>query len=125
MNGLPSFIAVGSSEGRLLLLRHGAVQSAGDARRYIGRWADYFAATAPPTDVFCSDLARCLQTARKIAARCDLEPQTVLELREIDLGSWEGRSFDTIKTRFPQAFRQRGDQIADHRPPGGESFRDL
>jgi probable phosphoglycerate mutase len=46
-------------------------------------------------------------------------------LRELNLGSWEGRRFETIRTLYPQAYRQRGDQIADYRPPAGESFRDL
>jgi alpha-ribazole phosphatase len=140
VSGYISPTSVGPAEGRLLLLRHGAVQSDAGGRRYIGqtdvplneaglrqadRWADYFAGTAAPADIFCSDLDRCAQTARKIAARCGLEPMPVPELREIDLGSWEGQRFDTIKARFPQAFQQRGEQIADHRPPGGESFRDL
>jgi alpha-ribazole phosphatase len=140
VGGLSSIKSVGLAEGRLLFLRHGAIQSHAGGRRYIGQtdvplsaagqrqadqWAAYFAATDPPAAIFCSDLDRCQQTARKIAARCGLESQMMPELREVDLGSWEGERFDTVKKRFPQAFQQRGEQIADHRPPGGESFRDL
>jgi alpha-ribazole phosphatase len=46
-------------------------------------------------------------------------------LREVCLGQWEGRSFDSVRASDPEAFRRRGEHLADHRPPGGESFDDL
>jgi alpha-ribazole phosphatase len=124
---------------KVFLLRHGAVQASGSSKRYIGhtdlplcdvgrehahRWADYFS-KAGLNDIYSSDLSRCLETARIIAAQGSMEPRALAELREISLGAWEGQSFDTIKTLYPEEFEQRGDHIADHRPPGGESFRDL
>jgi len=135
----PSFVSPGSLHGRIYLLRHGAILSAANGKQYIGvqdvalsaighsqacAWADYFAG-AGLDEIYCSDLARCLETARIIGAGCNLAPQALPELREVSLGAWEGQQFDTIKTRDPQGFQQRGDHIADHRPPGGESFRDL
>ena len=127
------------ARGTLFLLRHGEVQMPGEGRHYIGQqdlhlsplgreqataWADYCAA-AGLDEIACSDLARCLDTARIIGARCRLIPQACPELREINLGEWEGASFAAIHSRDPDAFRQRGARITDHRPPGGESFRDL
>ncbi len=135
----PSSVSPGSFYGRIYLLRHGAILSAGNGKQYIGAqdlalsaiglsqaraWADYFASTVLD-EIYCSDLARCLETARIIGAGCNLAPQALSELREVNLGAWEGQQFDTIKTRDPQGFQQRGEHIADHRPPGGESFRDL
>jgi broad specificity phosphatase PhoE len=126
------------SRGTLFLLRHGVISSEG-GRRYIGwqdlalsdvglaqarRWADYFSGAAL-TNIFCSDLARCLETARIIGARCSLEPKAVPEFREIRLGAWDGRRFETIQSLYPEDFKARGAHIADHRPPGGESFHDL
>jgi alpha-ribazole phosphatase len=127
------------ADGRLFLLRHGAVQLPGAGRHYIGQqdlplsdrgraqadaWAAYFA-TLELDAIVCSDLARCLESARIIAAASHLTPQARPELREIALGEWEGQSFTAIQRRDPKAFQQRGGRIADHRPPGGESFRDL
>ena len=128
-----------SRPGTIYLLRHGAIQSPGEGKRYIGwqddalsdagqrqayAWAEYFNSMALE-EIYCSDLIRCLDTARIIAARCALEPQTMAELREIHLGSWEGLRFDTVRASFPQEYQQRGDNIADHSPPDGESFADL
>ena len=126
-------------QGTLYLLRHGAIETQPGGKRYIGwqdpalnanglqqagAWAEYFASSALE-EILCSDLIRCKETARIIGARCSLTPRSLPELREICLGSWEGQTFDTIKTRFPRDFKQRGRQIADYRPPQGESFRDL
>ena len=128
-----------SIHANIYLLRHGAVELPGDGQRYIG-WqyvslsdrrrqqaysrGDRFADTDLEA-IYCSTLTRCLETARIIADCCGHRPQPLPELREINLGSWEGRRLETIKTLYPQSYRQRGDQIADYRPPGGESFRDL
>jgi probable phosphoglycerate mutase len=126
------------AQGAVFLLRHGDIRSGG-GKRYIGwqdyalsdvglaqarRWAGYFSGKALKA-IYCSDLARCLETARMIGARCSLEPNVLGELREINLGRWDGQRFATVQTRYPRAFQERGDRIADHRPPGGESFRDL
>jgi probable phosphoglycerate mutase len=128
-----------AADRRIYLLRHGSIQSTGDHKRYIGqldlplsdigrgqalRWADYFA-NRKLEAIVCSDLSRCRETAAIIGDRCALRPRPYPALREIDLGAWDGKRFDTIKTRFPDDFQKRGQQIADHRPPGGESFRDL
>jgi alpha-ribazole phosphatase len=125
--------------GTIYLLRHGAIQSPGEGRRYIGwqdhalsdagrrqahAWSDYFS-NMPLDRIYGSDLVRCLETARIIAARCFLEPQALPELREISLGQWEGRRFDAVRAADPFEFQRRGEKIADHRPPGGESFTDL
>lgn len=123
----------------VFLLRHGAVQKPGGGKHYIGHmdlplndvgrelahwWADHFL-NAGLKKIYSSDLTRCLETARIIGDRCSLEPRALTELREICLGEWEGKTFDTIKTLYPQESGYRGDHIADHRPAGGESFRDL
>jgi probable phosphoglycerate mutase len=46
------------------------------------------------------------------------------ELREIDLGEWEGLSFADVVRRFPNEFKSRGADIGYYRTPGGESFAD-
>lgn len=128
-----------SHYGTIYLLRHGAIDSLGGGKRYIGwqdlalsdvgrrqayAWSGFFSSRSLDR-IYCSDLIRCVETARIIAAQCSLEPQARSELREINLGEWEGRPFDEVRTADPHEFQRRGEQIADHRPPGGESFKDL
>jgi alpha-ribazole phosphatase len=134
-----AYSSQGSFQGWIYLLRHGAVRSAGSGKRYVGTqdlalsdmglgqaraWSHYFANLSLEA-IYCSDLIRCLETASIIGAHCGLEPQAMLQLREVNLGAWEGQRFDTVKTLDPHSFQERGDHIADHHPPGGESFRDL
>jgi alpha-ribazole phosphatase len=128
-----------SPGGTIYLLRHGAIQSLPGGRRYIGwqdlplnrigleqaaAWAEYFEVQGLD-EICCSDLTRCRETADIVGKRCSLAPHALPALREVRLGQWEGKSFEEMKTRHPQEFEARGEQIADHRPPGGESFRDL
>jgi CTP:molybdopterin cytidylyltransferase MocA len=44
------------------------------------------------------------------------------DLREISLGSWEGRTFDEVRRDFAHEFRERGRDMLHYRTPGGESF---
>ena len=73
--------------------------------------------------VYVSPLLR----ARQTAAGCcpTLDPVVDARLNEIDLGDWDGRSFEAIREEFPEAFARRGKDIYRYTPPGGESFEDL
>jgi probable phosphoglycerate mutase len=123
----------------IFLLRHGAIESPGAEKHFIGQldlpledigrdqahwWASSFS-DIRLEEIYSSDLSRCLETAQIIGDRCTLEPKALADLREISLGAWEGYAFDKIKALYPEEFIYRGDHIFDHRPPGGECFRDL
>ncbi|NLP43015.1 MAG: alpha-ribazole phosphatase [Peptococcaceae bacterium] len=77
------------------------------------------------SQIFCSDLLRAEQTAQILALSQRLEISRCSELREINLGKWEGKSFDEIRTYYPEEYAHRGTNIVSYRPPGGESFADL
>jgi len=124
---------------KIMLMRHGDVRTADDQKRFIGRtdlplspvgrrqaqaWQKRLA-PLPLAGVACSDLSRCVETARILAADRDLAVQSLPALREIDLGEWENLSFARVKARWPDAFQQRGQDLARFRPPNGESFADL
>lgn len=136
---LPSDGSGTSPGGILYLLRHGAVQIPKEGKCYIGwqdlpldsigisqakAWANYFSELGLE-EICCSDLIRCRETARIIASGLPLEPCAYRDFREVSLGAWEGESFQEVKALHPHAFRDRGKRLADHRPPEGESFRDL
>ncbi|MFO7801586.1 MAG: histidine phosphatase family protein [Desulfovermiculus sp.] len=123
---------------RLLLIRHG---QAGDQliKRYIGQMDTRLTsqgqrriqalaralAPVPLERIVCSDLTRCVQTAGMLAKAHGLAPEPHADLREICLGAWEGLPMDQVKKNDPEAFAQRGRDMAGYRPPGGESFSDL
>ncbi|MCW2955477.1 MAG: fructose-2,6-bisphosphatase [Thermoleophilia bacterium] len=94
----------------LYLIRHG--QSEWNAA---GRWqgqadpplsehgreqAAQLAVSFPDVDVthvFASDLQRAFDTAVPLARRFDVEPIVEPDLREIDVGSWSGKTRDEIR----------------------------
>jgi broad specificity phosphatase PhoE len=127
-----------SSRRKILLLRHGEIETAGDERRFIGQidlplsdvgrkqaryWQSCLAGGSLGA-IIASDRWRCRETARIIAGN-DGDIETVDELREIDLGQWEGKRVSEVKQRWSEAYRQRGLDMAGFRPPDGESFLDL
>jgi probable phosphoglycerate mutase len=75
--------------------------------------------------IYSSDLMRSRQTAAIIAERLGMQYYPIPELSEISMGIWEQMTFDEVRIRYPEAFKQRGIDIANYRTPGGESFADL
>ncbi|MGH3064745.1 MAG: histidine phosphatase family protein [Gaiellaceae bacterium] len=56
----------------------------------------------PLSAIYTSPLLRASQTAEILADRLGLESQWLEALREIDVGTWEGRTFDEVKSRYPE-----------------------
>ncbi len=119
----------------LYLARHGEIDT-GNKKRYIGqtdlplnevgrvqaaRLRDELAGIKL-SRVFCSDLARSVSTASIICEEQGLKPVIVRDLREIDMGSWDGLTFEEVCRLYPGEFERRGDDIINYLPPGGESF---
>jgi alpha-ribazole phosphatase len=79
----------------------------------------------PLQQIFCSDLRRSYETARIISrGRHELIRQ-IEEMREIDLGKWDGLPMAEVSQQFPQEYAKRGRDIVCYRAPGGENFHDL
>jgi len=122
----------------IYLIRHGKIQTEDDQRRYIGqldlplteegiRQAQNLQKRLARVDfetVYCSDLSRSRQTAEIIVGSKNTPIISRKEIREIDLGEWEGLSFADVARRFPNEFKSRGADIGYYRTPGGESFAD-
>ncbi len=123
----------------VLLIRHGAV--AGDAaHRFIGhtdlpmsaqgeaqirRLAPRLGDRMTPDVFYCSDLVRSRRTAELLAGGRAIPLRIQPELREINLGAWEGLSRRDVAEQQPVEYERRGRDIENFRPPGGESFADL
>lgn len=123
---------------RIYLVRHGKIDC-GEEKRYIGitdlplssegirqagKLYDYFSHMALEK-VYTSPLMRCVQTSEIIVGSRKIERVVVEELKEMNMGDWEGKSFVYIKSRFPQQYENRGKHIDTFIPPGGESFYQL
>ncbi|MBR2179193.1 MAG: histidine phosphatase family protein [Selenomonadaceae bacterium] len=56
--------------------------------------------------IYSSDLHRAMTTAEVIASRFNLEVIPVKEFREINFGSWEGKTFEDIAKEDPADFKK-------------------
>ena len=71
--------------------------------------------------LYCSDLGRALETARRIAARTGHSVFQDLRLRERSLGILEGLTRDEASQRYPEVFAEYAAGGPDFVIPGGES----
>lgn len=74
---------------------------------------------------YASDLDRAWETGRIIAEPHGLVPVPERGLREIGGGLWEGVPFCGLKKRFAEDYGRWMQDLANARPTGGESVREL
>jgi broad specificity phosphatase PhoE len=120
------------------LLRHGAtannmavpprIQGSGEnpglsneGRLQAGASAE-FLADQPIVAAYSSPLARALQTAEIVSRPHELAVQTVDDLREVDVGRWEGKSWEQISQLEPEAHRLFVNDPGTHGYAGGENL---
>lgn len=77
-----------------------------------------------PTLVRCGPEHATKQTATVIAHELGIKIKTIKELREMDLGHWEGLAIADFKDRFGKVFRQWRADPTSVEPPDGESLSD-
>lgn len=123
---------------RIHLVRHGQVEGF-DQKRYNGQgdvaltaegWQQYRRlrerlATVTLEAVYSSDLSRCAAGAQLLAEAHGLAPLLRSDLREIDIGEWEGRTWQQLQAEVPQQWQARLDDIVNYRVPGGENLLDV
>ncbi len=123
---------------RLYLLRHGATDfNCAEPPRLQGRRVDLPLSAegldqaqaagrrlaAEPLDaVYTSPLLRARQTADAIAAPHGLAIQSVEELIEVDVGQWEGRSWEEVARTDAEAYRLFTADASIHPYLGGENL---
>ncbi len=74
--------------------------------------------------IYASPMLRAQQTALCIAQHHDLSVETVDELHEVNVGHWEGKSWQQIMDEEPDAYnRFMNDSTFPYR--GGESFQNV
>lgn len=87
--------------------------------------------------VYTSPLIRCVKTCQGIAeglqqdakaepkAMSSILVQKEDDLKEINLGTWDGKAIEEIKRQFPKEYETRGKELLTYKTPGGESFLEL
>ena len=122
----------------LYLMRHGAIDAAKE-KRFVGQidpplsfdgrkqseWQGRQLKDVSFSQVWCSDLKRAYETAAIVCRDRGLEMLQAPELREINLGRWDGMAMSQVREQFPDLWQARGEDFGHFRPPGAESFTDL
>ena len=75
--------------------------------------------------IFSSDLTRTIESAEIIGNKLEIINEPISELREINLGVWEGLTLEEIEESFPEDLVKRSEDIKDFRIINGESFSDV
>ena len=79
----------------------------------------------PGTPVLSSPSRRAVETATPIAVRLAVAVEQDADLREVDVGKLDGRTFDETAAAFPELARQVLAADRDIDWPGGERAEDL
>jgi alpha-ribazole phosphatase len=123
------------SHTRLYLVRHGQVVGY-EEKRYNGQgeidltpqgvaqfgMLQLRLQSKPLRAAYSSDLSRCMTGARTLAEVHGLQPVPCPELRELNIGHWEGRTWRELKEKHPEEWQARLDDLVNYQVPGGESL---
>jgi probable phosphoglycerate mutase len=96
---------------------HLSERGRGQAQRLAARLRDL-----PIAAVYTSPLERCQETARAVAEAKGLDPTSVQELAEVDVGRWTGRTFSVVRRT---SLWRRVHEDSSIRFPDGESLLDV
>lgn len=72
--------------------------------------------------IWASPYARARETAEIVGARLGLPVQFDHRLKESDVGTWAGLTYEDVRVAHPEAFQMWVDGDPRHRFPGGESL---
>lgn len=123
---------------RLLIVRHG-VSLTNSEKRYTGQRdvplaplgllqgeaaSRYLAEHYPIDAIYSSDLCRAKETLMPLAKALSLPIVTRIDLREIRLGEWEGKTYEEVQRLYPETYAMIQSEKWRARYEGGESYRE-
>jgi alpha-ribazole phosphatase/probable phosphoglycerate mutase len=98
----------------------------GRARAQMRRHAAAFARLQPRiAAVYSSDLSRCRLAAAEIASACGRELELEPQLREFNMGDWEGLSLAEVESRYPEQVKRKFADFFNYRIPGSETVGEV
>lgn len=68
---------------------------------------------------------RAMKTIEPLSQATNMPVEIMADLDEINMGTWDGLSFDEIRAKYPDEYVERGKRFDIFRPPHGESFNDV
>jgi broad specificity phosphatase PhoE len=74
-------------------------------------------------EIYCSPVARAVETAAIIGARLDISPVCHEAFREITLGAWEGKSETEVQQIFPVEWQVWNTRPTELSMPGRETLK--
>ncbi len=74
---------------------------------------------------YSSDLLRCRTGADIICEQFGIQPVHRRELRELNIGIWEGLTWQEIQSRWPEEWQARLEDLVQYRVEQGENLLDL
>lgn len=77
------------------------------------------------TAVYSGPCLAAQQTAVEITAHSRVRPRVEAKLKNVDMGLWQGRELDELKTNQPRFVRQWLENPEQICPPGGETLMDV
>jgi alpha-ribazole phosphatase len=127
-----------TSRTRIHLIRHGQVVGH-DQPRYNGQTdvaltdvgvEQYHSLKERFADIsisacYTSDLTRCVTGADIICGQFGIDPVRRSELRELNIGVWEGLTWQEIQSGWPEEWQARLADLVNHRVPRGENLLDV
>ncbi|MBQ3347275.1 MAG: histidine phosphatase family protein [Synergistaceae bacterium] len=78
-----------------------------------------------PEVIYTSPLDRARYTAEAIATPLNMTPVILPELEEIHFGTWEGKSFDALKSECPDEYSRWRDDPFFNPPEGAEAWPEI
>jgi alpha-ribazole phosphatase len=82
-------------------------------------------ADAPISACYTSDLTRCVTGADIICGQFGIDPVRRSELRELNIGVWEGLTWQEIQANWPEEWQARLADLVNYRVPQGENLLDV
>lgn len=87
--------------------------------------AKYISSNFKVDSVYSSDLSRAYETALPVAKEFNLSVNKRTDLREVDVGEWEGKLIEDVKKEFPESFELYRTNPGLSAFDGGESYADV
>ena len=77
--------------------------------------------------IYSSDLQRTRSVADAVGRvqKPRRKSDALTALRELNLGEWEGLTYQDVESKYPGALTARGSDLVNYKIPGGESLQDL
>jgi len=72
--------------------------------------------------IYASGLKRCVQTAKIISKRTKAPIKFLPQLEEIILGSWQGKTVEQVKRKYPKVYRNWLETPSKAKVPGWEGI---